>query len=560
MVIRRLSALVSLPTTCLLLASGLTFGACSSDDDPDPVYIYVIAGSTGTGGSAASQGGSPTKSGSSTGGSTSPGSGGTAGDTDVEPGTAGDTSTSTGGRAGSTGGRAGQTGGKAGTPSEGGMVGEGGSTEPGGPAMPPVKADGFTDFQPSDDTRTIYVSAEGDDANDGLSEDSPVLTPGAALSKVRDGFPDWVLFRRGDKFQRIGQVKASGRSADEPILFGSYGTSTVRPRFTGGGFQTSGAQDGPERTNFLVFFGLDFNIELRDPSHPEFDPTAGNSNQALWLRGSDGVWIEDCVFQWAMVGFEEGDNLQIYNLTFKRTQFLDTYDAEGAHIQGIFLNSPSNTVFDECLFDHNGWNETVDGAESTIFNHNIYVQNGSTGTVMRNTISMRASSHGLQFRGGGTIEDSFFFRNPISILIGGGTNPEPEGVVGVVRNNVVLEGVDMGSGLARGGGIDLENIQTATVEGNIVAHCLGTGCVHMGNADAATFTDNTIVDWNGPHDETEAGDLVNGAATLADYAATLDMTLDEFYAALREQSQFNWREELTARAINEYFRAQYAPN
>jgi hypothetical protein len=427
---------------------------------------------------------------------------------------------------------------------------------PADPSTAPRTVDGFTQFAPSADTIVYYVSSTGSDDNDGTSENTPLLTPAAAMSKLRDGAPDWILFRRGDKFSQLGQLRTSGRSATEPILFGSYGNSTERPRFTEGGFNTTGARGGPEYTSHVAFMGLEFNPEVRDPAHPQHDPTFGETI-SNWFRGSQGIWFEDCVFQWGMLGFSEGDNLQIENLTFRRCQILDAYNSEGAHAQGIYVEGASKVMYDECLFDHNGWHATVPSGNSTIFNHNIYMQNGTRDVTIRNSISMRASSHGLQFRGGGKVENSFFYRNPINVLIGGGTKPDEGGVVGEVKNNVILEGSDMNTGEPRGGGIDLENIQSAVVDGNIVSRCVGTGCKSMDwNVAGVQYGENVIYKWDGRAPES-TGEFPNPEATLEDYAATLGMSLDEFYAALRKQSQFNWRPELTAPKINDFFRAAF---
>jgi hypothetical protein len=557
-------------TALFILASSVNVLACSADAERAQIIVIQPnvpeAGSSGarsasggmvnggTGGKSATLAGGVTSTssgGAGVGGAAPSATGGTVG-----KGTGGSAATSKGGSS-ATGGRSGMGG--AGAKSTGGapaQSGTGGVTSQ--PPTPPTRADGFTDFQPSSDSRVYYVSAEGDDGNDGLSEDSPLKSSAAAIGKLRSGFPDWVLFRRGDKFTSIGKVTASGRSPEEPMLFGAYGNSPQRPRFTTGGFNTNGGGGAPESTDYVAFMGLEFNIEKRDPSNPDFDPTVTNT-VVTWLRGSAGLLIEDCVFRWAMLTFQEADGFPIQNLVFKRSQLIDTYDATGSHEQGIYLEKVSNVTFDEVLFDHDGWHESIDGAESTIFNHNIYVQNGSYGIILKNSISMRASSHGLQFRGGGTVENNFFYRNPINVLIGGGTNPDEGGVVGTVRDNVIIESVDMDTGEARGHGIGLENIKSAVVENNLLAHCLGTGCNSM-NANVANveYTDNVIYKWKGQAGEGAASQFANPDATLADYAETLGMNLDQFYEALRQQSQFNWRRELTADAINAYFREQFS--
>ncbi|MEM1214011.1 MAG: hypothetical protein AAGI68_17135, partial [Planctomycetota bacterium] len=93
-------------------------------------------------------------------------------------------------------------------------------------------ADGWLPLVPSADSRVIHVSwSEGDDANDGLSPSHPIRTIGKGKSMLRSGRPDWLLFRAGDTWNdRFGSWNWSGRSANEPMVIGAYG-SGARPKF-----------------------------------------------------------------------------------------------------------------------------------------------------------------------------------------------------------------------------------------------------------------------------------------------------------------------------------------
>ncbi len=71
--------------------------------------------------------------------------------------------------------------------------------------------------------KTYYISAEGDDANDGLSPKTPKKTYAALRGSLKAG--DAVLFRRGDIF-RGQQVIVSD------VSYGAYG-SGIKPRFYG---------------------------------------------------------------------------------------------------------------------------------------------------------------------------------------------------------------------------------------------------------------------------------------------------------------------------------------
>lgn len=414
---------------------------------------------------------------------------------------------------------------------------------------PEPDADGFSEFVPGADTTTFYVSADGDDGNDGTSEDSPLLTAQAALDKVTDGVGDWILFKRGDRFDEIGQLAKSGHSVQEPLLLGAYGDAQERPTFRQA-FVANGSNGSPESIDFIAVVGLRFYNHRADPADPEFTGTE-NGTGVTWLRGTQSLWIEDCVFRFSQLSLQKFDEAPVRRITLFRTQIIDNYDT-GSHAQGVFAKETEDLTMEECLFDHNGWIEDVAGGESTKFNHNIYIQNGTRGTVVKNSIIMRGSSHGMQLRGGGIAENNFLYRNPISILIGGGTTPDEGGVTGTIKDNVIYKGVDMDSGEPRGWGIGLENINEVDVTGNMMLACEGTMCRSMDvDTPGVTYADNFVQDW-GTDTDSVPGPV---PVTLEDYLATIGLeTEEEFYAALREQSRFNYREELTAAAINEFFR------
>ena len=78
--------------------------------------------------------------------------------------------------------------------------------------------------------KTYYISAEGDDGNDGLSPQTPKKSYVALRGSLKYG--DAVLFRRGDVF-RGQQILVSG------VSYGAYG-SGIKPRFYGSVDGTAG--------------------------------------------------------------------------------------------------------------------------------------------------------------------------------------------------------------------------------------------------------------------------------------------------------------------------------
>lgn len=110
------------------------------------------------------------------------------------------------------------------------------SVPPQPPQLQPLALDkeGWTRFSPSADSRIIYVSdSDGDDATGKVYGQSdravsadprnpsrdikPFKTFSAAFKHTRDGYPDWILLKRGDTF--YGSVATrNGRSDNEPFL------------------------------------------------------------------------------------------------------------------------------------------------------------------------------------------------------------------------------------------------------------------------------------------------------------------------------------------------------
>src|SRR6516165_6184363 len=100
---------------------------------------------------------------------------------------------------------------------------------------PYLDANGWTVFTPSTNTRIMYVSSStGSDSNSGLSASAPVQSVVKGLSLLRQGYPDWLLFKKGDSWTSRGPAypdlalfgtltsNVQGRSATEPMVIGSY--------------------------------------------------------------------------------------------------------------------------------------------------------------------------------------------------------------------------------------------------------------------------------------------------------------------------------------------------
>jgi hypothetical protein len=399
--------------------------------------------------------------------------------------------------------------GSGGAGGEGGSVtGGGGSGGSGGSWDPEA---GWTDFPESADTQKVYVSSSGgDDNNDGLSEAKAVKTIAKGKSILRAGMPDRLLLKRGDVWNEpLGTWSKSGKSATEPLVVSTYGTGE-RPLLKTG---NKGALYAASNTtvNYVAFIGLHLYAHTRNPDDGAFVGPEGEEG-VRWLANTDGLLFEDMYVQ-----FYEGPNFtvqgtvpntnSIKNVKLRRNVIADSYNTTG-HSQGIYAQQVTNLLIEENLFDHNGWHDKVGGAEKTIFNHNMYINATCDGLVVLNNISVRAASHGLQARPGGTVSGNLFVDDPIALSFGLvlGSDPKAGGVTGEVSDNIILSSADIDPvDLPRGMGMQLGNIQSAIIENNIIAH--DKSAKPYGNAidfsnngvgiHNLTVQNNIIYDWRG---------------------------------------------------------------
>ena len=161
--------------------------------------------------------------------------------------------------------------------------------------------------------RKFYVSSSGDDANDGLSENSAIKTL-EAVNKL-DLIPgDSVLFRKGDTFE--GEIRFSNvRGVDgNPITFASYGSGDNKPII--------------ESDSTVILFEKCDNIVVRDlqVNVNGIDRLAENSE-----------CITGIYFSYPFVGNEKYKNVYICDNTVKG-------NGVSNNIMGITVDGTERTV------------------------------------------------------------------------------------------------------------------------------------------------------------------------------------------------------------------------
>lgn len=450
---------------------------------------------------------------------------------------------------------------------------------------PYLPGEGFLAFTPPADARVYYVSATGNDNNDGLSESRALRTLAKAYGKIRDKSGDWILLKAGDVFEGgFDSWSKSGKSLEEPLHVGVYGEGD-RPIVHSNG------------KGFWQGYGTVTNIRM-DGIHALANLRLGKSSEEMiWkesgfrIYGKGGNYvlhdmkIEGFKFGIVLQGYSEG---AIKNAVMIRCIVNNSFGhwdgAVGGHSSGIYADAVDGLRFIECTFDRNGWNPQVNGAKRTKFNHNFYVQYNCANVAMSGSIVTRGSSHGLQLRCGGDVINNLFVRNALGFYVSRAPS--------LVLDNVVMDCDDIDDREIRGQGININPVVQATVANNIVTVKSGRAGWMPGIQvswtkalnDLPSFNvemhDNVIWDWwmDNHHDEI----IIDKAARVSRYNNTVDgvvqengsrvvyndPTVDfdsyveggfsEFLNNAVNRRRGEWNEQFTAPVFNDYMRQGFS--
>jgi len=407
---------------------------------------------------------------------------------------------------------------------------------------------------PADDTITHYVSLAGSDANDGLSEGSPLRFPSTAISRLRDGYPDHVRFRCGDTFNADDDTTGdifpdkTGRSSlargviywygdeslDRPVLY-KYSISNSRGfdvkvlrhyMISGIRFKATGAD--PDKEDFALRVsvsigddaaqypdGFEYRAVLHGFNEVGFvathilnratDTPASIADSLIsQLQAADGltlsredpnsstsyinvvrttegtqrfffseaykhgvldvvqlkvgafslygqihdVLIEDVVFDGIMFQSRFAAGFRPSAVTISRSMHLDNwipFSNSPLHPpSGMFATGTDQLTLSECFNDYGGYHKDYPTAVRNQYAHSYYLQNDvGNDLVFDKNITVRASSHNLQFRAGGTVTDSFAGRCAATFQPGYDKTPLTSEDKAYVYNNVSSEGMSM---------------------------------------------------------------------------------------------------------------------
>ncbi|MEM7624450.1 MAG: right-handed parallel beta-helix repeat-containing protein [Planctomycetota bacterium] len=466
-----------------------------------------------------------------------------------------------------------------------------------------LSSTGFTVFTKSADTRVIYVAANGNDNNDGLSPSSPLKTPSAGYKKLRNGYPDWLLFKAGDTFRgNLGSLGKSGRSAKERMLIGVYGDGP-RPIFHSPS-NSWARKEFKGRADHVAFVGLHL-IAINRKEAAErgnasgMGPDQWKQSGISFLGDAEDVLIEDCIleyFKFALV-FQSGKDWGFMkDVKVRRSAMINSYghwDKNiGGHSSGAYIEYVDGLLLEENVWSRNGYNDRISGAQPTKFNHNIYVQSDNRNCVVRGNVISNGSAHGLQLRPGGIVDDNLFVSNPMAMYVARHES--------WIRRNVILQSDDLGDnkGDERGFGMQTLPCVHAHFENNIISQKRGTAewgdAIGMiwskgatewldGRPFKVTLKDNHIYDWprydgreSAINHETPSAQIVVNTRNYLDtasggktnppwvdpdrdvesYMSSIGKTptLDAFIKGAVYRPRGQWVKEFTADEVNRYVR------
>ncbi len=464
----------------------------------------------------------------------------------------------------------------------------------GGPALgTATDSSGFTAFVPSSDSRVIYVSrSSGKDSNTCLKPSAPCQTLYAAINKMRAGKPDHVYLKRGDTWrgESISRVQ-SGRSAAEPSVIAFFGDHGPRPKIESD--QSVFKVNGKYAKQNVQIIGLHFYAYRKDPANPAFTHGSSEFDADISLLGNnENILFEDNVFDLLEVKIQLWDGGTPRNFRFRRNIWTGAYYNGASYDRksrpsNLFANGVDGLLLESNVIDHGGWNRHVKGAGANMYNHNVYIQYTcpAQGIAVRENIITRSSSHGLQIRSGGVVENNFFAENAIGISIGYTNHPMKNDAFARVNENVITEGHSMIKGIDACQG---KNLCTPAVYGitgndygeatisltNNVVHTLSSQDTQWKSAPyatrfrslktstygvgAATQQSNISWQWNlGEKPDTRTSvRYADPGRTLADYNQhiTGKKSAADFMNVILKRPLQTWDERYTAGAINDFIR------
>ncbi|MDD4225869.1 MAG: PKD domain-containing protein [Mariniphaga sp.] len=441
---------------------------------------------------------------------------------------------------------------------------------------------GWTVLLPAANTRIYYVDATlGNDATARYYEASSftdVRNPGevnayktitAATNAAREGYPDWILLKRGEEWKNesLGRFR-SGQNANNPIIISYYGTTGDRPLIKN--TENFIDHNGKTKSNF-VLHGLHIYNYRHDPNSPDFNPD--QTGKTLRLVGSgENILIEDCKLNFNEIVVQGYDG-KYRNVSIRRSIILDNYYKNSAkdnnsRPSGIFASEVHGLRIEQCVFDHNGWNEDVPGAAANMYNHNLYLTYNCSGKEVINNIITRGAAQGLQLRGCGIVEENLFVQNAVAMNLGYHGHQSVYDTIAIAKNNVILEGRQMDpegitGGLSTGAVWGIwTSYERFLVENNIIANKIASingNAFPIDNGAITDYVNNIVYKWDNNKNMNDP-QWIDPNRSVGSYHGFLGKTetLEAFLKEVRNRPLAEWPEEYEAKTVNNYIREGFS--
>jgi hypothetical protein len=324
-----------------------------------------------------------------------------------------------------------------------------------------------------------------------------------ALGHDWQGYPDWLLYRRGDDFRGFLQpdreeirprhhgLRQRGRSANQPMVITAWGKPEAqRPILDS--WRVIG------HAKHLRLVSLDFNGRMHWDSGAQ-----SQTNNAWW---AEDILVEDVRAR----GLGASNHAAWDGVLVRRSVVMDVWDAD-AHNQGLFIANLANVGepldqgpsgqfwpqdswrIEETVFDRNGykqdpnqpqtWTRAVNRIDDlppgtgvqprrTFYDHNIYASTYGLLHLRGNIFSRNGGGNSVQMRLGGVADRNLFLWNESALITSSDQSDRERLQDAAVRSNLVLHDDiflppgGFGQGLRIGVGAK----QSGVLAGNIVAH------------------------------------------------------------------------------------------
>lgn len=336
-------------------------------------------------------------------------------------------------------------------------------------------AAGWTSFD-AKAGRTIHVANNGDDDNPG-TEARPKKTIAAGFAELRDGKPDSLLLRRGDRWPeaKLFFWTKSGPDGDGEgwMRLGAYG-DLAKPRPVWDLASAEGMHITPGFESDRVIA----NVALTDvhflSSGRLSNPGSIGAGYAISLiavnwKGKGKPFRRMLFENVKLQGFGGGLNTSrdVDGLTLRRSIITDLFNpgGAGAHCSGV-LTAATNVLIEDNVFFRIQHVDNPAVTAMSHFSHAAYIGAEARDVVCRGNFIVKATD-GFMVRAGGVYERNVSVENEVACMFGQayGVLPTPDGVEARVADNLFLDNRDgLNMGNTRGGTVT-QNLLLRTPQG-----------------------------------------------------------------------------------------------